>query len=188
MGFRDLHVFNKALPAKQGWRLLSNPESLMARIFKEKSYPSGSFMEAKIGSRPSHAWRSLCQAREVLELGIGWRVGNGTSIRIWGDAWLPDPYPRFFSPPNPALPLDARVIVLLLNDSGGWNYELIHRIFDPEDVARICSVMVSPLGQLDWLVWRGVADGAFSVKTTYHLAMTIRAKEMGECSREAADL
>lgn len=71
MGFRDLHVFNKALLAKQGWRLLSNPESLVARIFKEKYYPSGSFMEVKIGSRPSYAWRSLCQDREVLELGLG---------------------------------------------------------------------------------------------------------------------
>ncbi|EPS58578.1 hypothetical protein M569_16235 [Genlisea aurea] len=32
MGFRDLLLFNKALIAMQGWRLLSRPTSLPARI------------------------------------------------------------------------------------------------------------------------------------------------------------
>jgi hypothetical protein len=48
MGFRDLQVSNKALLAKQGWRLITNFGSLVARIFKEKYYPSGAFMEASI--------------------------------------------------------------------------------------------------------------------------------------------
>lgn len=71
MGFRDLQVSNKALLAKQGWRLITNPGSLVARIFKDKYYPSGSFMEASIGRRPSYTWRSICQARDVLHLGLG---------------------------------------------------------------------------------------------------------------------
>jgi hypothetical protein len=34
MGFRDLRAFNEALLAKQGWRLMTNPHSLIARLFK----------------------------------------------------------------------------------------------------------------------------------------------------------
>ena len=32
MGFRDFHSFNLAMLAKQGWRLINEPESLCARI------------------------------------------------------------------------------------------------------------------------------------------------------------
>jgi len=53
MGFHDLEVFNLALFAKQGWRLLSNPDSLVARIMKEKYHPRVDFLDAKLGSRPS---------------------------------------------------------------------------------------------------------------------------------------
>ena len=42
MGFRNLQAFNLAMLAKQGWRILTNPNSLMARVYKAK--PSTSLM------------------------------------------------------------------------------------------------------------------------------------------------
>jgi hypothetical protein len=56
LGFRDLVRFNKALLAKQCWRLLQNPESIAVKIIVAKYYPNGSFWEARIGSRPSLIW------------------------------------------------------------------------------------------------------------------------------------
>jgi hypothetical protein len=55
LGYRDLQNFNMALLAKQGWRLLQNPHSLVARIIKEKYHPGCSFMESELGNRPSYA-------------------------------------------------------------------------------------------------------------------------------------
>jgi hypothetical protein len=39
IGFRDMHLFNQALLARQVWRLIQNPDRLCARILKAKYYP-----------------------------------------------------------------------------------------------------------------------------------------------------
>lgn len=58
-GFRDLHCFNRALIAKQGWRIIKDPGSLVACIYKEKYFPTSQFFDAKLGYCPSQIWRSL---------------------------------------------------------------------------------------------------------------------------------
>jgi hypothetical protein len=82
MGFRDLKVFNLPLLTKQGWQIIQFPDSLVAQILREKYFPHGSFLQVQLGSRPSYAWRSIFQAREVLEGGLVWRVGNREKIKI----------------------------------------------------------------------------------------------------------
>jgi hypothetical protein len=91
MGFRDLNCFNKALLAKQGWRLCQNPSSLLGSILKAKYFPNSSFLEASLGKRPSYAWRSIFVARNLLKHGLVWRIGNGATVKIWGDRWIPTP-------------------------------------------------------------------------------------------------
>jgi hypothetical protein len=44
MGFRDMHAFNLALLGKQGWRLLTSPNSLCAQVLKGRYYPDRGFM------------------------------------------------------------------------------------------------------------------------------------------------
>ena len=55
MGFRDLKAFNLALLAKQGWRILTNQNSLVHRIFKAKYFAKNTFLVAELGRRPSYA-------------------------------------------------------------------------------------------------------------------------------------
>ena len=85
MGFRDLQLFNSALLARQGWRLLHNSSSLVFRVLKAKYFPNGSFLEANVPRTASFICRSICDSKEVLNLGLRWRVGTGEHIRIWQD-------------------------------------------------------------------------------------------------------
>ncbi|CAH9072880.1 unnamed protein product [Cuscuta epithymum] len=91
MGFRRLHEFNLAMLAKQAWRLFSNPDSLVGKVYKARYYPSGDFLSAKIGYNPSFIWRSIFQTQEIIREGFKWRVGDGKLINVWRDPWLPDP-------------------------------------------------------------------------------------------------
>jgi hypothetical protein len=65
-----------------------------------------SFLNASLGKNPTYAWRAFFSARDLLQQGHVWRVGNGASINIWGDRWIPTPitYTTIFNPE------EARVI------------------------------------------------------------------------------
>ena len=69
MGFRNLQAFNLAMLAKQGWRLLSNPDSLCAKVFKARYYLNGDVLNLKLGCSPSHTWRSIFKGLEVIRKG-----------------------------------------------------------------------------------------------------------------------
>ncbi|KAH9769616.1 reverse transcriptase domain-containing protein [Citrus sinensis] len=80
LGFRDFSCFNQALIAKQGWRLIQNPEALMARVLKAKYFKNSSFMDAKLGANPSFVWRSILWGRQTIHKGSRWRIGNGEQV------------------------------------------------------------------------------------------------------------
>ncbi len=90
-GMRDLHAFSMALLAKQGWRLLHNLESMVYKVYKAKYFPTGNLLQSHIGHNPSYAWRCIWNALEIVQQGSQWRVGDGISINIWEDRWLPSP-------------------------------------------------------------------------------------------------
>jgi hypothetical protein len=72
--------------------------------------------------------------------------------------------------------------MLIDQATGWWNLDLVRRLFNPGDVARIGSVMLSPLKQEDKYIWRGSITGIFSVRSAYHMEMRRLAQERGECS------
>ncbi|KAL0386175.1 UNVERIFIED_CONTAM: putative mitochondrial protein [Sesamum radiatum] len=69
LGFRELREFNWALLAKQGWRVLTRPTSLLSQVLKAKYFPTSSFETAEMGSHPSLTWRGICGAKRLLEEG-----------------------------------------------------------------------------------------------------------------------
>ena len=89
IGFRELHLFNMALLAKQGWKLLTGQSSLLFRVLKARYFPTSTFLNAKFSSNASYTWRSIMRARDVLQLVFRWKIVNGSQIKISEDQWLP---------------------------------------------------------------------------------------------------
>jgi hypothetical protein len=84
LGFKNLHLFNLALLAKQRWWLLQAPQSLYCRIFKAKYFPTCSFLDATLGPNPSYIWRSILVGRKVLVNRVIWKPSvTGTTRAIW---------------------------------------------------------------------------------------------------------
>ena len=103
--------------AKQVWRLVHDKESLFYWVFKAKFFPSGDIFSAQVKSG-SYAWRSILKARYLIAEGAIYRMGNGQSVRIYQDCWLPsDGSGKVISPPS-LLSADAKVANIIGADSG----------------------------------------------------------------------
>jgi hypothetical protein len=89
LGFRDLHLFNMAMLARQGWRLLQAPNSLCGRVLKAKYFSNTSLLDATPTPGISYVWRSILKGIQVLKEDLIWRIRDGSSVRIWDDPWLP---------------------------------------------------------------------------------------------------
>ena len=99
MGFRDIQKFNNALWTKQVWRLIHQKDTLLYKVFNAKHFPHGSIMDTSAPQKCSYAWRSILQAREVIEKCAIWRVGSEHGIDVWKHRWLPNPtYNKIVSP------------------------------------------------------------------------------------------
>ncbi|GMY32903.1 uncharacterized mitochondrial protein AtMg00310-like [Fagus crenata] len=145
-------LFNSALLAKQGWRLLQHPSSLVCRVLKAKYFPQTSFLDSAIPGNASFIWRSICAAKGVLTRGLRWQVGNGEKIKIWKDKWLPSPHTYKIVSPNKILDVEATVDNLLCRDDMRWNIDLVHQIFLPHEVEVILSIPLSQRKPKDVLI------------------------------------
>ncbi|KAL5856994.1 hypothetical protein ACOSQ3_004452 [Xanthoceras sorbifolium] len=165
MGFRNLSIFNRALFAKQCWRLVMYPFSLAARVLKSKYFANCNFQVTKARGADSFLWKSLIWGKVIFYAGSRWRVGNGRMVQIYKDRWLPRPSSfRPFSPP--VLSLFATVDVLK-SVTGGWNELLVKLAFHPDDAALILSIPPSSVSVDDSMIWHFEEKGVYTVKSGY---------------------
>lgn len=167
MGFRQLHEFNLALLGKQGWRLTMNPDSLVSMIYKARYYPEGNFLNAKIGASPSFIWRSIMAAQELVIKGLGCRVGNGTSVPILNNPWLPDTINPYVNSASEALE-GQMVLALMVTNEQRWDIDLIQDLFDSRDANLIMAIPLHSNEDDRWY-WRKEKCGVYSVKSAYTL-------------------
>ena len=87
--------------------------SLVYKVLKAKYFPTCDFINASIGNNPSYTWRSLISTQSLVLEGLQWRLGNGASIRVWQDKWLPRGSTYSVISPRLFLNIDKRVADLI---------------------------------------------------------------------------
>ncbi|KAK9932560.1 hypothetical protein M0R45_019793 [Rubus argutus] len=141
LGFRDLESYNKAMLAKQCWRIINNPSALWARIIKARYFPNCSFMEASKGSRASWGWSSLLTGRDTIDINARWQIHNGRKVDVWRDRWIPNSKGGLIEPTitnNRFTPL--QVSELINEDSMSWNIDHITPFITDKDAIAITAI------------------------------------------------
>lgn len=167
LGFRDFSCFNLALLAKRAWRVLKCPNDPWVKILKGVYFPNGDFLTAGKGSRASWAWSSIIEGRDWLLKGMSWRVGNGESINLWKDRWIPKFRGGRLSIDD-ADGLHDFVLVKDIIEEGRWCLDEVEQWLLPSEVFVIKRIPL-PLGvKEDSLVWAASNNGIYSIKSEYH--------------------
>jgi len=173
LGFRDLRIFNQALLARQAWRLLDQPDSLCARLLKAKYFPRSLVVDAVPQANASQSWQAIIYGLDLLKEGLIWRIGNGSSVRIWRDPWIP----REFSCKTTSRRGRCRlhwVSDLLDSEGCDWDYNRIAAIFNPADADAIVRIKLSERRTEDVLAWHPEKSGIFSVRSAYRLGLNLQ--------------
>uniref|UniRef100_A0A803Q469 Reverse transcriptase zinc-binding domain-containing protein n=1 Tax=Cannabis sativa TaxID=3483 RepID=A0A803Q469_CANSA len=168
MGFLDLRDYNLAFLGKQGWRLLTNEDSLVSKIYKARYYPSGSFLTATLGQNSSFIWKSILEAQGLVQAGVRKSIGNGTNVSILLDPWLPDPSNPYVLSDHPRL-MNQNVSSLFSVQSKSWDLDIVNDLFEERDKNLVLSIQLSENATADEWYWSKEANGFYTVKSTYRL-------------------
>jgi hypothetical protein len=153
--------------AKQVWRLISDPDSLCARVLKAKYYPNGDILKAGPKSGASFTWQSILAGVTTFKRGYIWRVGNGENIKIWPGPWIPSsPDRRIITLREGAV--YTRVSELISPVTGQWDIQLLTDLFNEVDVGRILQIPLNSHGFDDFISWGLTNHGRYTVRSGYY--------------------
>ncbi|CAN1126295.1 Uncharacterized mitochondrial protein AtMg00310, partial [Linum perenne] len=170
LGFRDIEAFIQALLGRQAWRIVQEPDLLLARILKGRYYPKSTLLDVVAGSRPSWGRRSILHGRELVRQGLRWQVGSGCMINPFIDPWIPNTVNSravlHFSNPISFIPSSVADLV----NSGSWDLEKNNSVFYKHTIQQILSIPLSFEGVDDKLIWKFSSSGAYTVRSGYEVA------------------
>jgi hypothetical protein len=186
LGFRDIELFNLALLARQGWRILTNPDTLSAKILKAVYYPTSDFLTAELGSHPSQVWRAIMEGRETLAQGLIRRIGTGENTYAWDDNWIPRdgalrPFASRMAHPPP------KVCDFMDQTARQWDEEKLNTWFFPLDVEVIKTIPISTRTQDDFWAWHYDRKGMFTVRSAYKMLVSTKERREAWLDETAAN-
>ena len=96
-----------------------------------------------------------------------WRIGDGKSIDIYSDNWLPgEGSSKITSPRVPKL-VGVKVFVLISSTTSTWDQNLLYQHFINFEDQHIMAIPLCMTHQKDVHIWLGYSNGEYSVKTSY---------------------
>jgi hypothetical protein len=110
----------------------------------------GDNLKAGPKSGSSFTWQSILVGLNTFKCGYIWRVGDGESIDIRADPWIPSsPNRRILSPRGAAI--CTKVSELIFPITGSWDEDLLRSLFSVVDVERILQIPLNNQGMGDIL-------------------------------------
>lgn len=116
----------------------------------------------------------MLKGLELFREGYVWRIGNGESVKIWSDPWIPRPWSRRVITPRGNNLLEY-VSDLVDPVTGTWDELLVRDIFWADDARHILQIPLRE-GVQDFIAWQYDSKGIHFVKSAYKLYMELQSQ------------
>lgn len=124
-------------------------------------------MQVNIGSNSNFAWRSIYNAKWVIQKGSCWRIGNGQSVNIWNENWIPSHHNFKVFSPHRDTPEVKLVSDLIHPTTKNRNTDKMSNNLLATDISVIEQIPLINTQQNDELMWMYESKGYYIVKSGY---------------------
>uniref|UniRef100_A0A2N9EYL8 Reverse transcriptase domain-containing protein n=1 Tax=Fagus sylvatica TaxID=28930 RepID=A0A2N9EYL8_FAGSY len=170
LGFRKTKEVNMALIAKLSWMVASKRNSICMELLRKKYKVRKDWLSKEPMKTASPIWRAIEKAKKIVLKGACYMVGDGNSINIWKDPWVPwleDFKPK---PKDDSIQLNPQMVSSLIDQNAHkWKLEALEQLFDQESVEAISRIIIPIRQREDKLMWIHDHKGVFTVKSAYKL-------------------
>ncbi|XP_026436391.1 uncharacterized protein LOC113334262 [Papaver somniferum] len=175
--FWKAELNNLEMLARNAWRILENPNCLLATVLKVKYFPETDFLNAKCTAKCSWTWKCLHTIKELIKPFISWIVGDGQFIDPWCDKWIPS---QGSATPNPLVPPDPSIKVAYFIDSQSRSWDVGLRPSPCKNLWK-CIWKVKVPYRIQVFLWRA-ARNVLPSGTILHTRMPMHSVDCPRCS------
>ena len=166
LGFRKAKMFNAALIAKLTWMVVSKRLSPCIVALRNKYKVTADWLREEPLKYASKTWKAIERMKILINNGACFLVGDGESIDVWKEPWVPWLHNFTPKPKYPSMILSPlKVADLIDNNSRSWNLRRIQELFDAESAEAISKIKIPATPIDDKLIWILDPKGKFSVKS-----------------------
>ena len=171
LSLRNSQLMNWAFMQKVGWGLINDRDELWVQVIRSR-YSCGNDIIPRISWRNggSNLWKGVCKVWSDMQQNLGWRIGDGRTVRFWLDSWVPRVRALSSFATKQISPGDLQdVVASFVNSEGNWDWQRLHSVLPPEICHLICGLVPpSPNAGDDSVCWLPSHDGNFSVFSVYN--------------------
>lgn len=168
LGFKKTKDINISLLAKLAWMVATKRDSLCMQILRAKYKIKHDWLRFNPPRLASPIWKAIKQAKSIIIKGACYLIGDGSSIDVWQDPWVPW-YQGFIPKPRDenSTQLSMKVSHLIDHDFHCWKASIINNLFDSASAKAILSISIPSRHIPDKLIWVLDSKGLFLVKSVH---------------------
>lgn len=164
LGFKKANEVNSALLAKLAWMVISGKQTICMEVLRTKYKVSNSWLSVEPRKASSPTWRAIEAAKKLVVKGACFMSGDGMSIDVWTDPWVPSidnfkPHPRVEEYNQIAI----KASDLIDQPTRTWIRSLVNEIFTSDDANAILTIPIPFTPKQDRLIWLPNSKGRFSI-------------------------